>query len=394
MNPSPSHERSRRSIALVWIALVAAHAPVAAGLPATEVRGPWPDDPVPLLDLGAEQRHVAVELTFTSWTSATVDAVTVAAGRARGRGAAPGQLQVTLFGLDGARLDQFDEWHPLTALGLPGMGGGVTLPLPAKGAVVFPLAPGAAALQLRDVSSSAVIAAVDLLPAVHDFCRRHGSDPACSSVADRAPTCDAGGPYRAECSGPRTRVTLDGTRSTDPDGDVLAFQWKGAFGSATGAVVDVALPGPGASRVRLAVSDGFGASATCATRATVVDTLPPVLRCNAPEILQRPRSPVSFTATALDACAGPLRARIVRFACLKEDRGPKERERRAPCKVAIRGDALVIEKVDAAVARIIWTVDAADPSGNLARQTCAVQVASHGHDRDRGEDRRGGSDRR
>lgn len=55
-------------------------------------------------------------------------------------------------------------------------------------------------------------------------------------------------------------VTLNGTDSTDPDGDVLTHVWRDATGTVVGstAIVDLTLPGPGTYTFELTVSDPGG----------------------------------------------------------------------------------------------------------------------------------------
>ncbi|RMH21383.1 MAG: PKD domain-containing protein [Gemmatimonadetes bacterium] len=68
--------------------------------------------------------------------------------------------------------------------------------------------------------------------------------------------------------GNRTVVRLDGSASSDPDGDPLSFQWdvpSGTFVNGTGPtspVADVTFPGVAPYTVTLTVSDGRGASAS------------------------------------------------------------------------------------------------------------------------------------
>ncbi|HET7216803.1 MAG TPA: PKD domain-containing protein, partial [Vicinamibacterales bacterium] len=69
-------------------------------------------------------------------------------------------------------------------------------------------------------------------------------------------------------------VTLDGTLSSDPDGDPLTFSWSGDFGTATGATTSVEL-GPGIHTITLTVDDGRGGIATDTVVITVVDNTPP-----------------------------------------------------------------------------------------------------------------------
>jgi len=102
--------------------------------------------------------------------------------------------------------------------------------------------------------------------------------PAAAEV-NQPPVCDANGPYLAECAGPTTDVTLDGTGSSDPDGDPLDFTWTGPFvgGTANGATPTVAFPGLGLSDVTLEVTDDKGASDLCMAEVTIEDTTPPQL---------------------------------------------------------------------------------------------------------------------
>ena len=47
-------------------------------------------------------------------------------------------------------------------------------------------------------------------------------DPACNEP----PVCNARGPYTEECTGATTSVLLDGSGSSDPDGDTLTYAWS------------------------------------------------------------------------------------------------------------------------------------------------------------------------
>lgn len=58
-----------------------------------------------------------------------------------------------------------------------------------------------------------------------------------------------------------SHVTLDGTGSSDPDGDQLSYTWSWDGGSATGASVAVLLP-RGTTTVTLTVNDGRGGTST------------------------------------------------------------------------------------------------------------------------------------
>jgi hypothetical protein len=125
------------------------------------------------------------------------------------------------------------------------------------------------------------------------------------------PVCNAGGPYVGECQGATTTVALNGSGSSDHDCDLLTFTWTGPFvgGTATGAVANVAFPGTGDFMVSLTVSDG-AASAACSAMVTVRDTTAPSILCPAnitqSNDLGQCNAVVTFAATAVDICDGPL----------------------------------------------------------------------------------------
>lgn len=81
------------------------------------------------------------------------------------------------------------------------------------------------------------------------------------------PTANAG----ADTSSSAASVTLDGSASTDPDGDVLTYTWTGPFdgGTTTGVSPTVTFPGPGTYAVTLTVDDGNGGVSTDTIQVTV-----------------------------------------------------------------------------------------------------------------------------
>ncbi len=87
------------------------------------------------------------------------------------------------------------------------------------------------------------------------------------SPANHVPVADAGGPY----AGVRDRgVLLSATRSTDPDGDPLAFAWDfGDGSSASGPSPSHTYRVPGTYAARLLVSDGRGGLATATTHVLI-----------------------------------------------------------------------------------------------------------------------------
>jgi len=114
-----------------------------------------------------------------------------------------------------------------------------------------------------------------------------GSDPLDPfSIPNQPPVADANGPYYAECEGSTATTSLDGTGSSDPNGDVLTYSWTSdcpgaSFDDATSPTpvltLDLSSPCSSAScSVTLTVSDGT-LSDVATTTVNVVDTTPPSL---------------------------------------------------------------------------------------------------------------------
>lgn len=94
-------------------------------------------------------------------------------------------------------------------------------------------------------------------------------------VPPAAPVVDAGGPYSGQEGGP---VALDGSGSTDADGDIVAYDWDldadGAFDDAAGVTATFPAPSSGLFTVGLRVTDADGAS-DADTAAVTVDNVAP-----------------------------------------------------------------------------------------------------------------------
>ena len=130
------------------------------------------------------------------------------------------------------------------------------------------------------------------------------------ALADRnaAPIADAGPDQTVKCSGPSgTSVTLNGSGSSDPDGDALSFTWTGPFGTATGVTPTVTLP-LGTHVITLTVTDSLGASSTDTVKVRIVAATPPVITSvtASPNRLWPPNHkmvPVTVTVSATDICS-------------------------------------------------------------------------------------------
>jgi hypothetical protein len=131
-------------------------------------------------------------------------------------------------------------------------------------------------------------------------------DPSCNQAPLAIATPDA---EMFECAGPAgTSVTLDGSTSSDPDGDVLTYSWDPALGLAdANAAVTTGLFATGDHGFTLTVDDGHGASATDDASFTVIDSLAPVMSCgDALAECAGDRTDAAPTGTALDQCDGEL----------------------------------------------------------------------------------------
>ena len=98
----------------------------------------------------------------------------------------------------------------------------------------------------------------------------------CDPLVNVPPHCDANGPYLAECG---IAIDLDGTGSSDPNGDPLSFEWQGPIvgGSASGATPSVVFTAPtGLKNISLTVNDGNDID-QCSSPVTVQDTLSPTV---------------------------------------------------------------------------------------------------------------------
>jgi len=71
-------------------------------------------------------------------------------------------------------------------------------------------------------------------------------------------------------------VTLDGSCSSDPDGDTLTYSWTGPFGTATGPMPTVNLS-KGTHNIALKVDDGHGGMSTDTVVVKVIDESPPTI---------------------------------------------------------------------------------------------------------------------
>ncbi|HEU4593975.1 MAG TPA: HYR domain-containing protein [Pyrinomonadaceae bacterium] len=131
------------------------------------------------------------------------------------------------------------------------------------------------------------------------------------------PVADAGLDQALECAGATTPVTLDGSGSSDPDGDTpLTFDWsEGMTSLGSGETLNVNLAS-GSHTITLTVTDPSGASAQDTVVVNIIDTTAPVVN-DPPDVTVSTGANASScgafvsdaalgTATATDGCEGAL----------------------------------------------------------------------------------------
>ena len=128
-------------------------------------------------------------------------------------------------------------------------------------------------------------------------------------AVNRPPVADAGLNQTNECAGGQTPVLLDGSKSSDPDGDTLTYLWSEGAATLGTNVMQSALFTYGLHTVTLTVTDPGGAFSTAIVIVAIVDTAPPVLTCPTnvtAEFQDEHGAVVAYLVTATDGCQGPV----------------------------------------------------------------------------------------
>jgi hypothetical protein len=207
------------------------------------------------------------------------------------------------------------------------------------------------------------------------------------TLSNHPPVSVAGGPYSTECKRTAAAVfQLDGTRSSDPDGQPLTYHWStdcphasfDNFASATPKLRITGIGGIGCY-VTLAVSDGQYTNSSQAFVA-IPDTEPPrFARATAsPSTLWPPNRrlvPVTIQGNVTDTCDPAPVWQIVGVTV--SDSAVAPLTSRAP-DYQITGPHTVTlraERISPYRPRVYYvTVQAWDANGNTARQTVPVTV--------------------
>lgn len=198
------------------------------------------------------------------------------------------------------------------------------------------------------------------------------------ALINQPPTASAGADQVVECNLTNAaRFTLDGTGTQDPDNNLTSFRWfRGSrIGDEVGfqpqVAVTQALGGPVPYVLR--VIDAFGQADEDTSMATVVDTTPPTIACNAPATITPTQAPISFTATASDICDPSPSATVTGFSCYKVGKNGVVSKVES-CVVSFKSNKITITNSGGIGDNVQWTVSARDHSGNTSTATCVVRV--------------------
>jgi hypothetical protein len=224
--------------------------------------------------------------------------------------------------------------------------------------------------------------------------------------ANQPLVANAGPDQTVECAGHGCAlVTLDGSKSSGPDGDTLIFVWQDESNRQVGtsAVTQLAVP-MGAHTFTLTVTYAGGLPSTAATHVTVRDSNPPTLQVSLSPNVIRSREQklihVNATVKVSDVCDPNPTVKLLSIT----SNDPAERGRRRvsdvqtvgggplPFGTDVRSFLLRAEHSERG-RDIVYTItySATDASGNTTTATAQVRVAhyssgpSHNGARDEGE---------
>lgn len=166
----------------------------------------------------------------------------------------------------------------------------------------------ASMLTARTAGDAAVVGGTAyVIGGVTDVTDSAANEALTPGLENQPPLANAGADQIVEAtSSTATSVTLNGTASSDPEGEALSHSWSGDFGTATGASPEVSLP-LGSHTITLTVTDPNGASATDSVLVVVRDTTAPTFTSltASPDSLWPPNHKMialTLTGQATDAC--------------------------------------------------------------------------------------------
>ena len=206
----------------------------------------------------------------------------------------------------------------------------VTVPFPELGSYQIRVVPDAAAAPTATFSIETELDGTKTTPVNHASIADAISSPfvVLQRVDNRLPIVNAGPDQVVECTSPSgANVLLNGSASSDPDGDPLTYVWSGPFGTATGSTPTVAMP-LGQQTIDLTLSDGKGGTAFANMRAVVQDTTPPAATVTlTPGVLWPPNHklvPIEAMVQVRDACDSRPQVSLISITSNQPDSGLDE----------------------------------------------------------------------
>jgi len=214
-----------------------------------------------------------------------------------------------------------------------------------------------------------------------------------TAPVNHPPVANAGASQTLGCTGQNgTVVTLNGSGSSDPDGDALTYVWKDAAGNVVGtsAVAQRTLSS-GTYTFTLTVTDTGGLSSSAATQITIQDTTAPVLSVSlSPNSLWPPNhklTPIAATVSAGDACSANPSVRLVSIVSNEPDEGTGDGDQPydiqainggpVPVGTDVRSFSLRAERAGSGSGRVYTvTYSATDAAGNSTTASAVVVVGA------------------
>jgi len=140
-------------------------------------------EPIPTLPVPATAQSIVLRVLFNSATDVELLSGVVSQAPSRARIGGPPQIQVEVFALDGALLEEFNVWHPLWVEAVGDDGEPFTFTAESgEGRFVFPFAPNIGNVVITDIELGQELVVVDAQQIVLGYCAANRSDPACDMV--------------------------------------------------------------------------------------------------------------------------------------------------------------------------------------------------------------------
>jgi hypothetical protein len=188
-----------------------------------------------------------------------------------------------------------------------------------------------------------------------------------TAVDETAPTLTLPGSISVGCAPPAgAPVSFEAAASDNCGPPLLTCVDADGQTVASGATFPI-----GSTTVTCEASDASDNVASQSFAVTVTaDPAAPSIQCNTPELVS---GEATITATATDACSGPVTVEVTDYTCWREDHRGRRVENDA-CSVQTSGADLIITDTGCATGFIEWTVRAVDARGDVTTQECQVRV--------------------